>query len=316
VKLITGRYDTIIIGGGPGGYSAALFCARAGLKTLVLEKLSPGGQMSAASRVDNYPGFEDGVDGFELGERMKRGAERFGAESVFTDVTSVELKRKPKLVRTYDGDYEAETVVLATGASPRTLGLPEEERLLNRGVAYCAACDGMRYRGKTVVVVGGGNTAVTDALFLAKICEHVYLVHRRDTLRASKSYLKTVGNTANLTFMPDSKIAAILHEKKVTGVKIENVRTGAVTELKCDGVFIAVGRIPNTELARGQLDLDENGYIIADETTRTSVPGVFAVGDVRTKPLRQIVTAASDGAVASKFVEEYLLNRDISGLSS
>jgi thioredoxin reductase (NADPH) len=316
VKLIKGRYDTIIIGGGPGGYSAALFCARAGLKTLVLEKLSPGGQMSAASRVDNYPGFEDGVDGFELGERMKRGAERFGAESVFTDVTSVELKRKPKLVRTYDGDYEAETVVLATGASPRTLGLPEEERLLNRGVAYCAACDGMRYRGKTVVVVGGGNTAVTDALFLAKICEHVYLVHRRDTLRASKSYLKTVGNTANLTFMPDSKIAAILHEKKVTGVKIENVRTGAVTELKCDGVFIAVGRIPNTELARGQLDLDENGYIIADETTRTSVPGVFAVGDVRTKPLRQIVTAASDGAVASKFVEEYLLNRDISGLSS
>lgn len=314
--MIKGRYDTIIIGGGPGGYSAALFCARAGLKTLVLEKLSPGGQMSAASRVDNYPGFEDGVDGFELGERMKRGAERFGAESVFTDVTSVELKRKPKLVRTYDGDYEAETVVLATGASPRTLGLPEEERLLNRGVAYCAACDGMRYRGKTVVVVGGGNTAVTDALFLAKICEHVYLVHRRDTLRASKSYLKTVGNTANLTFMPDSKIAAILHEKKVTGVKIENVRTGAVTELKCDGVFIAVGRIPNTELARGQLDLDENGYIIADETTRTSVPGVFAVGDVRTKPLRQIVTAASDGAVASKFVEEYLLNRDISGLSS
>lgn len=314
--MIKGRYDTIIIGGGPGGYSAALFCARAGLKTLVLEKLSPGGQMSAASRVDNYPGFEDGVDGFELGERMKRGAERFGAESVFTDVTSVELKRKPKLVRTYNGDYEAETVVLATGASPRTLGLPEEERLLNRGVAYCAACDGMRYRGKTVVVVGGGNTAVTDALFLAKICEHVYLVHRRDTLRASKSYLKTVGNTANLTFMPDSKIAAILHEKKVTGVKIENVRTGAVTELKCDGVFIAVGRIPNTELARGQLDLDENGYIIADETTRTSVPGVFAVGDVRTKPLRQIVTAASDGAVASKFVEEYLLNRDISGLSS
>jgi thioredoxin reductase (NADPH) len=306
VKLIKGRYDTIIIGGGPGGYSAALFCARAGLKTLVLEKLSPGGQMSAASRVDNYPGFEDGVDGFELGERMKRGAERFGAESVFTDVTSVELKRKPKLVRTYDGDYEAETVVLATGASPRTLGLPEEERLLNRGVAYCAACDGMRYRGKTVVVVGGGNTAVTDALFLAKICEHVYLVHRRDTLRASKSYLKTVGNTANLTFMPDSKIAAILHEKKVTGVKIENVRTGAVTELKCDGVFIAVGRIPNTELARGQLDLDENGYIIADETTRTSVPGVFAVGDVRTKPLRQIVTAAADGAVASKFAEEYL----------
>jgi thioredoxin reductase (NADPH) len=191
------------------------------------------------------------------------------------------------------------------------LGLPEEARLLNRGVAYCATCDGMMYKGKTAVVVGGGDTAVTDALFLAKICAQVYLVHRRDTLRASKSYLEVIRDTENLTFMPDSKIAAILHEKKVTGVKVENIKTGGVTELTCDGIFIAVGRIPNTALFAGQVDMDDQGYIIAGETTQTSLPGVFAVGDVRTKPLRQIVTAASDGAVASKFAEEYLLENNM-----
>jgi len=303
------HYDTVIIGGGPGGYTAALYCARAGLKTLVLEKLSPGGQMATTSRVDNYPGFEDGIDGFELGEKMKLGADRFGAESIFTDVTSVELGRKPKLVHTYDGDYEADTVILATGASPRTLGLPEEQRLQNRGVAYCATCDGMMYKGKTVIVVGGGDTAVTDALFLAKICAHVYLIHRRETLRASKSYLETIRNTENLTFLPESKISAILHEKKVTGAKVENIRTGEMTVLACDGIFVAIGRIPNSGLFSGQVDMDENGYIAADETTRTSIPGVFAVGDVRAKPLRQIVTAASDGAVASKYAEEYLLEK-------
>jgi thioredoxin reductase (NADPH) len=305
--MIKGSYDTVIIGGGPGGYTAALYCARAGLKTLVLEKLSPGGQMATTSWVDNYPGFEEGVDGFELGEKMKQGADRFGAESAFSEVSSVELSANPKIIHTSDGDYTADTVILATGANPRTLGLPEEAKLLNRGVAYCATCDGMMYKGKTVVVVGGGDTAVTDALFLAKICAHVYLIHRRDTLRASKSYLETIKNTANLTFMPDSKITAILHEKKVTGAKVENIKTGSVTELFCDGIFVAVGRIPNSGLFAGQVDMDENGYILAGETTQTSVPGVFAVGDVRTKPLRQIVTAAADGAVASKFAEEYLL---------
>jgi thioredoxin reductase (NADPH) len=303
------HYDTIIIGGGPGGYTAALYCARAGLKTLVLEKLSPGGQMATTSRVDNYPGFEDGVDGFELGEKMKRGADRYSAVSEFKEVVSVELDAKPKIVHTSEGDYTADTVIAATGASPRTLGLPEEARLLNRGVAYCATCDGMMYKGKTVVVVGGGDTAVTDALFLAKICRHVYLVHRRDTLRASNSYLETINNTENLTFLPDSVLSAILHEKRVTGAKIENVKTGQVSELSCDGIFVAIGRIPNTALFEGQVRMDTSGYIAADETTRTSLPGVFAVGDVRTKPLRQIVTAAADGAVASQYAEEYLLEK-------
>lgn len=307
--MMLGHFDTVIIGGGPGGYTAALYCARAGLSTLLLEKLSPGGQMATTSQVDNYPGFENGVDGFELGEKMKLSADRFGVVSEIKEVTSVELSQKPKIVHTTDGKYEAETVILATGASPRALGLPEEAGLVNRGVAYCATCDGMMYKGKTVMVNGGGNTAVTDALFLAKICKHVYLIHRRDTLKASKSYMEIIKNTENLTFVPDSKIIEILHDKKVTGVKIENIKTGDVMELACEGIFVAVGRIPNTALFSGRIDMDEQGYIIADETTRTSIPGVFAVGDVRTKPLRQIVTAASDGAVASKYAEEYLFEK-------
>ncbi len=299
-------FDTIIIGGGPGGYTAALYCARAGLKTLLIEKLSAGGQMATSSWVENYPGFESGVDGFELGEKMQQGAEKFGAVSVFKEVLSVELEKDPKIIRTDDGDYEAGTVIIATGASAKHLGLPEEEQLVNRGVAYCATCDGMRFKGKTVIVNGGGDTAVTDALFLSRICSQVYLVHRRDTLRASKRYLESIQQAENLTFMPDCKIQSFLHGKKVTGAVIENVKTGAVEEIACDGIFIAIGRTPNTGLFKGQLEMDDGGYIIADETTRTSIPGVFAVGDLRTKPLRQIVTAASDGAVASMFAEEYL----------
>jgi thioredoxin reductase (NADPH) len=300
------HYDTIIIGGGPGGYTAALYCARAGLKTLLLEKLSPGGQMATTSQVDNYPGFENGIDGFELGEKMKLGADRFGAVTALEEVTAVNLSARPKIVTTTDGEYGADTVILATGASPRTLGLPEEAALVNRGVAYCATCDGMHYKGKTVVITGGGDTAVTDALFLSKICKQVYLIHRRDTLRASKVYLESIRKTENLTFLPESKITQILHEKMVTGVRVENVTSGAVTELSCDGLFVAIGRLPDTALFAGQVEMDDKGYIIADETTRTSIPGVFAVGDVRTKPLRQIVTATADGAVASKFAEEYL----------
>ncbi len=305
--MIKASYDTVIIGGGPGGYTAALYCARAGMKTLLLEKLSPGGQMATTSQVDNYPGFENGIDGFELAEKMKAGADRFGAVSEFSEVTAVDLKSAPKIVRTSDGDYEAKTVILATGALPKRLGLADEERLINRGVAYCATCDGMMYKGKTVIVNGGGDTAVTDALFLSKICSHVYLVHRRDTLRASKSYLESIKNAANLTFITDSRLVELLHDKKVTGAKLENVKTGVVSELACDGIFIAIGSIPNSALFEGQLARDDSGYIVADETTRTSVPGVFAVGDIRTKALRQIVTAASDGAVASIFAEEYLI---------
>ena len=298
-------YDVVIIGGGPGGYSAALYCARSGMSVLVLEKLSPGGQMATTGQVDNYPGFEDGIDGFELGEKMKKGADRFGAETAFDEVIRVDLKAEPKKITTTGGELLTKTVVIATGASPRELGLPEEKKLRGRGVAYCAVCDGMRYKDKTVVVSGGGNSAAEDALFLAKICKKVYLVHRRDALRASMVYQNALKDSP-VEFLWNSRIEEILHEKKVTGVRLADVKTGEEREIACDGVFVAIGRVPDTAVFEGQVERNEQGYIIADETTRTIVPGVFAVGDVRTKPLRQIVTAASDGAVASKFIEEFI----------
>ena len=298
-------YDVVIIGGGPGDYSAALYCARSGMSVLVLEKLSPGGQMATTGQVDNYPGFEDGIDGFELGEKMKKGADRFGAETAFDEVIRVDLKAEPKKITTTGGELLTKTVVIATGASPRELGLPEEKKLRGRGVAYCAVCDGMRYKDKTVVVSGGGNSAAEDALFLAKICKKVYLVHRRDALRASMVYQNALKDSP-VEFLWNSRIEEILHEKKVTGVRLADVKTGEEREIACDGVFVAIGRVPDTAVFEGQVERNEQGYIIADETTRTNVPGVFAVGDVRTKPLRQIVTAASDGAVASKFIEEFI----------
>lgn len=298
-------YDVVIIGGGPGGYSAALYCARSGMSVLVLEKLSPGGQMATTGQVDNYPGFEDGIDGFELGEKMKKGADRFGAETAFDEVIRVDLKAEPKKITTTGGELLTKTVVIATGASPRELGLPEEKKLRGRGVAYCAVCDGMRYKDKTVVVSGGGNSAAEDALFLAKICKKVYLVHRRDALRASMVYQNALKDSP-VEFLWNSRIEDILYEKKVTGVRLADVKTGEEREIACDGVFVAIGRVPDTAVFEGQVERNEQGYIIADETTRTNVPGVFAVGDVRTKPLRQIVTAASDGAVASKFIEEFI----------
>lgn len=298
--------DVIIIGGGPGGYTAALYSARANLKTVVIEKLSAGGQMATTSQVDNYPGFEEGVNGFELGEKMRQGAERFGVETLFAEVESVDLNAELKVIHTSEGDYFARTVILATGANPREMGLEEEQKLKGRGVAYCATCDGMFYRNKTVVVVGGGNTAVADALFLSKICNKVYLVHRRDQLRASKSYMSALKQSLNIEFIWNAKVKEILHDKKVTGIVAEDIESGDAIKLACDGVFVAIGRIPNTDLFKGQIELDDGGYIVADETTRTNLPGVFAVGDVRTKPLRQIVTATADGAVASKFAEEYI----------
>ena len=299
-------YDMIIIGGGPGGYTAALYAARAGLKVAVLEKLSAGGQMALTTQIDNYPGFTDGIDGFQLGEQMQQQAERFGAETILAEVTSVDLKGKEKVINTTEGTFLGKTVVIATGADPRELGLPEEKSLVGRGVNYCAACDGMRYRGKTVVVIGGGNTAVADALQLSRIAEKVILVHRRDQLRATQVYHNQLMRTPNIEFRWNSQVTELLHDGKLTGVKLRNVQTGEESVLECDGVFVSIGRSPITSLFAGQLSLDESGYIIAGESTESSIPGVFAVGDVRTKVLRQVVTAVSDGALAAHYAEEYL----------
>ncbi len=298
-------HDMIIIGGGPGGYTAALYAARAGIDVLLLERLSAGGQMALTHQIDNYPGFPEGVGGYELGQQMQQQAERFGASTLNADVRRVDLHRTPKLIETSEGTFYARTVVIATGANPRELGLPNEKDLLGRGVAYCAACDGMFYKGKTVVVVGGGNSAAADALLLSRIAEKVIIVHRRDTLRATKIYHEPLLQAANVEFRWNSTVTELLHDDLVTGVRLRDVQTGEETEIPCQGVFVSIGRKPATELVEGQLVLD-NGYIAAGETTETSIPGVYAVGDVRTKLLRQVVTAVADGAMAVHMAEEYL----------
>jgi len=299
-------YDMIVIGGGPGGYTAALYAARAGMDTLVLEKLSAGGQMAETRQIDNYPGFTEGVDGLTLGLNMQAQAERFGVTSKLTEVQSVSLSGAVKTVTTTDGTFLGKTVVIATGAGHKHLGIDHEEELVGRGVGYCAACDGMFYRGKTVAVVGGGNSAAADALLLSRIAKKVYVIHRRDSLRATKVYHQPLMEAENVEFLWDSTVSELLYEQKLTGVNVQNVKTGAFSQLELDGLFISIGRTPATELFRDQLTLDEAGYIIADETTKTTIPGVFAVGDVRTKPMRQVVTAVADGAVAAHFAEEII----------
>ena len=302
-------YDMLIVGGGPGGYTAALYAARAGLSVALLEKLSAGGQMALTSEIDNYPGFPQGVDGFELGLQMKAGAERFGAETVLAEVFSLRLEGEIKEADTSEGLFRGRTVVFATGANPKVLGLPEEQQLTGKGIHYCAHCDGMFYRNKTVMVVGGGNTAAADALLLSRIAKKVILVHRRDSLRATKIYHAPLKNAENVEFIWNSSVSRLLHEDRVNGAVIRDLQTGEESQVAVDGIFVSVGRTPATALAQDQLVLDEAGYIIADESTRTNIPGVFAVGDVRTKALRQIVTAVSDGAIAAHYADEYLAEK-------
>ena len=299
-------YDMIVVGGGPGGYTAALYAARAGLDTVIWEKLSAGGQMALTEQIDNYPGFEDGIDGFSLGEKMKRGTERFGVETKLTEVLSLDLSGTVKKAETSEGPLFARTIVVATGAGPRELGIEDEQELIGKGVNYCAACDGMFYKNKTVVIAGGGNTAAADALILSRICKKVIVVHRRDTLRATKIYHEPLMKAENVEFRWDSEIIELLHDEKVIGIRLRNVKTGEETTLACDGVFVSIGRKPSSELVKDQVEVDPAGYIIADESTRTNIPGVFAVGDVRTKALRQVVTAVADGATAVHYAEEYL----------
>ena len=301
-------YDVIIVGGGPAGYGAALYCARAGLSTLVLEKLFVGGQMAQTTQIDNYPGIPEGIDGVTLAMKMQEGAEKFGAQTVYDEVTALELQTSPKRLHTPGGVYEARAVILAIGADHRHLGLKNEEALIGRGVAYCAACDGMMYRGKTVAVVGGGNSAVADASLLSKLAKKVYLIHRRDSLRASRVYHEALEKTENLELVMNSAVRELVHGDRLTAVTVEDVNTGALRTIELDGLFISIGREPQTALLRGQVELDDRGYILADETTATSLPGVFAAGDVRSKQVRQIVTATADGATAAFMAEEYLLH--------
>lgn len=301
-------YDVIVMGGGPAGFTAAIYTSRAGLDTLVLEKISAGGQMTQTAQIDNYPGFPDGADGVDLGIKMKQGAQRFGAKIFNAEATGVNLKNKIKEIITTDGVFSARCVIIATGAEHKHLGLENEEKLIGKGVGYCAACDGMFYKGKTVVVIGGGNSAAADALLLSKICKKVTVIHRRGELRAERFYQVPLFNAENVEFEWNSSVVEILAKNKVTGVRIKNSAEDTEKEICTDGVFISIGRYPQTELFRGQLDIDKSGYIIADETTRTNISGVFAAGDVRTKSVRQIVTATADGAVAAYYAQENLMN--------
>lgn len=294
-------HDVVIIGGGPCGYTAALYAARAGLDTVLFEKLFHGGQVALTGMIDNYPGFEDGVDGFTLSEKIKKCAERFGSITKYEEVTHMNLSDKIKEITTVGGTYNTRTVIIATGAYPRELGLEGEEKFKGRGVHYCAHCDGGFYRGKTVAVIGGGNSAVTDALYLSNVAEKVYLIHRRDKLTAERVYTDSLFSKTNVEFLPGRTISEITGDSKLTGVVLDN---GDVIE--CDGVFVSIGRKPETEFLAGAVALDDSGYIIADESTMTSIPGVFAAGDVRTKPLRQIVTATADGAVAAHMAQDHI----------
>ena len=306
-------YDVAVLGGGPGGYTAALYCARAGLSTVVLEKLSPGGQMATTSNVENYPGFAEGVDGFDLAMQMKDGAERFGVETLFADATAVALEGGVKTITTSSGERRARTVILATGADPRPLGVPHEDELRGRGVAYCATCDANFFEDLEVFVVGGGDSALEEAIYLAKFARKVTVIHRRDEFRAAKSIQEKAFANPKLNFIWNSTVEELIGEELLTGIRLRNVLTGAITQIDADeddgiiGLFVFIGFVPNAALFEGALEL-EQGYIITDAEMRTSVPGVFAAGDIRVKSLRQVVTAASDGAIAAvqaaKYVEE------------
>ena len=299
-------YDVIIIGGGPAGYTAALYASRAGLDTLIIEKMSAGGQMTLTGDIENYPGFHEGIDGFTLSMNMQAGAERFGTHTEYGEVTALDLHSTPKEIKTDSASFYAKSVIIATGASPRLLGIDKEQEFTSRGIHYCAHCDGRFYKDKTVIVVGGGNSAVSDALYLSRIAKKVILVHRRDTLRATKIYHEPLKNAENIEFMWNSQISEILTDNRVNGAIIKNTLTGEESKIDCNAIFVSIGRRPNTDIFKDILELDENGYIIADESTKTNIDGVFVAGDVRAKALRQIVTASADGAVAAHFAEEYI----------
>ncbi len=299
-------YDVIIIGGGPAGYTAALYAARSKRTVLVFEKMSAGGQIALTPEVENYPGFVEAVDGFILGDNMKKAAEKFGATTKRAEVVSLNLKSKIKSVFTKTEEFKAKTVILAMGANPRHLGLENEASLIGKGVSYCAHCDAMFYKDKTVLVVGGGNSAAADALILSRVCKRVYLVHRRDTLRATKVYHEPLKEVENIEFIWNSSVTKILENGRVCGAIVKNLVTGEETKIDINGIFISIGRIPVTNLIKEQITLDDAGYVVSNETTKTNIEGVFAAGDIRQKILRQVVTATSDGAVAAHLADEYI----------
>jgi thioredoxin reductase (NADPH) len=299
-------YGVIIIGSGPAGYTAAIYAARANLSVLMLQGYQVGGQLMQTSEVENFPGFEEGILGPEMMEKFEAQARRFGTEVVQEDVIEVDFKQHPFSVKTDTAEYKARAIVIATGASAKWLGLPNEERLKGRGVTACATCDGFFFKHKNVVVIGGGDTAMEEATFLTRYASHVTLIHRRDTFRASKIMQDRARQNEKISFLMDSEVVDILGDNAVTGVRVRNVQTGEETILDTEGVFLAIGHQPNTELFKGILDMDKAGYLIHREHTMTNIPGVFAAGDVTDHRYRQAVTAAADGCRAAIDLERWL----------
>lgn len=300
-------YDVAIIGAGPAGLTAALYAARAGLAVILFERVGAGGQLANAEKIDNYPGFPEGKDGYELADAMRLQCLRFGAEPLGEEVLSVDFTDELKIVETFHERFRTKSVIIATGVRPRRLGLDREEELLGKGISYCATCDGNFFKDKVVMVTGGGNTAAMDTIYLSKICKKVYLVHRRDKLRACSIYHGTIGSLDNVEVIWHAAPSKLIEENgMLAGVRITYVQTGEEEDIACSGLFVAVGTEPNIAFLGGAVELDEAGYILAGEDCKTSVPGVFVAGDARTKVLRQVVTATSDGAIAAEMAAEYL----------
>lgn len=299
-------YDVIIIGGGPAGLSAGLYAARARLSTLLIEKGILGGQIANVEHVENYPGFPEGISGFQLGQAMHQQATKYGLETVAAEVTAIELAEKGKVVKTTEGEYLAKVLIMATGAEPNRLGVPGEERLLGHGVSYCATCDGPLFRDKVVAVIGGGDSAVEEGLILTRFASKVILIHRRDQLRASKLHQQRAFANQKMEFLWDTVVEEIIGDDKVKGLSLRNVKTGERSTLEVSGVFIYVGLHPNTEFLRGLLRLDVQGHIVINEEMQTEIAGIFAAGDIRQNSPRQVITAAGDGATASLSAEKFL----------
>jgi len=304
-------YGVIIIGSGPAGYTAALYAARSNLSVLVLQGYQTGGQLMQTSEVENYPGFEDGILGPEMMEKFEKQAQRFGAELIPEDVIAVDFNRRPFVVTTDSGEYRSQAVIIATGASAKWLGLPSEKLLQGRGVSACATCDGFFFKNKDLVVIGGGDTAMEEATFLTRYASHVTLIHRRDTFRASKIMQDRVSKNPKISIIMDTEVTEMLGDDTVTGVRIRNVKTDEERVLAAQGVFLAIGHKPNTDLFKGIIDTDEVGYIVPVEHTMTNIPGVFAAGDVTDHRYRQAVTAAGDGCRAAIDVERWLESQGV-----
>ncbi|MFO7730904.1 MAG: thioredoxin-disulfide reductase [Spirochaetia bacterium] len=300
----------IVIGSGPAGLAAALYAGRAGLNPLVLSGLEMGGQISLTYDVDNYLAFPEGTTGPELIELMTKHVGKFGARLQFEEVTQVDLKSGPPFqVSTHAQQYQADTVVVATGASPRRLQVPGEEKYIGHGISFCATCDGFFFRDKDVLVIGGGDSAVEESLFLTKFAKRVRVIHRRDELRAGEQLKRAAYEHDKIEFVWDTVIEEVLGEEKVTGAKVKNVKTGAVSELETDGIFIFIGHYPNSKLFQGQLDMDSEGYITTDERMMTNIPGVFAAGEIQDKIYRQIATSVGQGSGAGIMADRWLHRR-------